>query len=113
MKINLLILFCLFVSCNTTNKQLPDNIITEEIFISVLKEAHLAEAAFELSKPKGVETAKKVLENTYSEIYLSYNIDKERFEETLSYYANHPEELEQIYSIVLKDLLQERTTLNP
>ena len=113
MKINLLILFCLFVSCNTTNKQLPDNIITEEIFISVLKEAHLAEAAFELSKSKDVETAEKVLYNTYSEIYSSHNIDKERFEETLSYYANHPEELEHIYSKVLKDLLQESATLNP
>ena len=113
MKINLLILFCLFISCNTTDKQLPDNIITKEIFISVLKEAHLAEAAFELSKSKGVETAEKVLDNTYSEIYLSYNIDKERFEKTLSYYANHPEELEHIYSKVLKDLLQESATLNP
>ena len=113
MKINLLILFCLFISCNTTDKQLPDNIISKEIFITVLKEAHLAEAAFELSKSKGVETAEKVLANTYSEIYASHNIDKEIFEETLSYYANHPEELERIYSKVLKDMLQESATLNP
>ena len=113
MKINLLILFCLFISCNTTNKQLPDNIISREIFITVLKEAHLAEAAFELSKSKGVETAEKVLDNTYSEIYSTHNINKDRFEKTLSYYGNHPEELEQIYSKVLNDLMQERTTLNP
>ena len=113
MKINLLILFCLFISCNITDKQLPDNIIIEEIFISVLKEAHLAEAAFELSKSKGVEAAKKALANTYSEIYSYHNIDKEIFEETLSYYANHPEELEYIYSKVLKEMLQESATLNP
>jgi len=113
MKINLLILFCLFISCNTIDKQLPENIISKEMFIPILKEAHLAEAVFELSKSKGVETAEKVLDNTYSEIYSTYNIDKDRFEETLSYYANHPEELERIYSKVLQDLLQERTTLNP
>ena len=113
MKINLLILFCLFISCSTTDKQLPDNIISKEIFITVLKEAHLAEAAFELSKSKGGETAEKVLDNTYSEIYSTHNIDKDRFEETLSYYANHPEELERIYSKALKDLVQERPTLNP
>jgi len=113
MKINLLILFCFFVSCNTTENQLPDNIITKEIFITVLKEAHLAEAAFKLNKSKGVDASKKILANTYSEIYSTHNIDKERFAETLSYFANHPQELEQIYSKVLKDLLQERTTLNP
>ena len=113
MKINLLILFCLFISCNTTDKQLPDNIISKELFISVLKEAHLAEAAFELSKSTGVETAEKVLANTYSEIYSSHNINKDKFEKTLSYYANHPEELERVYSIVLKDLLRESSTLNP
>ena len=113
MKINLLILFCLFISCNTTNKQLPDNIISKEIFITVLKEAHLAEAAFELNKSKGVEAAKKTLANTYSEIYSTHNINKDRFEKTLSYYANHPEELEQIYSKALNDLIQESTTLNP
>ena len=113
MKINLLILFCLFISCNTTDKQLPDNIIAKEIFITVLKEAHLAEAAFELNKSKGVESAKNTLDKSYSEIYSSHNIDKSKFEKTLSYYANHSEELEQIYSKVLKDLVQERTTLNP
>ena len=113
MKINLLILFCLFISCNTTNKQLPDNIISSEIFITVLKEAHLAEAAFELNKSKGVETAEKVLYNTYSKIYSSHNIDKDKFEKTLSYYANHPEELEQIYSKAIKNLMQESATLNP
>ena len=113
MKINLLILFCLFISCSTTDKQLPDNIISKEIFITVLKEVHLAEAAFELNKSKGIEAAKKALDKNYSEIYSSHNIDKDKFEKTLFYYANHPEELEQIYSKALKDLVQERTTLNP
>ena len=113
MKINLLILFCLFISCSTTDKHLTENIISKETFIAVLKEAHLAEAAFELNKSKGVETAKKALANTYSEIYSTHNINKDRFEKTLSYYGSHPVKLEQIYSKALNDLMQERTTLNP
>ena len=113
MKINLLILLFLFISCSTANKQLPKNIISKETFITVLKKAHLAEAAFDLNKSKGVESAKKILHASYAEIYLFHNIDKDKFEKTLSYYANHPEELEQIYSKILMDLIQERTTLNP
>ena len=49
----------------------------------------------------------------YSEIYLSHNIDQDKFETTLSYYSNYPEELEEIYSKILKDLAQEKTTLTP
>ena len=60
-----------------------------------------------------VETAEKVLYNTYSEIYSTRNINKDRFEKTLSYYGTHPEELEQIYSKALNDLIQESATLNP
>jgi hypothetical protein len=113
MKINLLILFCLFISCNTTESQYPESIIKEELFATVLKEIHLAEATFELNKSKGKEAAKKILENTYSEIYLTHDINKQLFEETLSYFSNHPEELEQIYSKVIKDISEEKITLNP
>ena len=109
MKIILSILSVLLLACTTPKTE----ILSETEFVNMLKEVHLAEAAFELNKSKGVETAKKALANTYSEIYSTRNINKDRFEKTLSYYANHPEELEQIYSKALNDLMQERTTLNP
>ena len=112
MRKNLLLLLILFLSCTSENKKVK-NIIPKDSFTTILKEIHLAEAAFELSNSKGVESAKKVLNKHYSEIYLSHNIDQDKFEKTLSYYAKHPEELEQIYSKVLKDLLQEKATLTP
>ena len=111
MRLNLLLLI-LFLSCNSENKEVK-NIIPKDSFTTILKEIHLAEAAFELSKSKGVESAKKVLNKHYSEIYLSHNIDQDKFEKTLSYYSNYPEELEEIYSKILKDLAQEKTTLTP
>lgn len=113
MKINLLLLFCFVLSCNYTKNKVPEDIIKKEIFITVLKEVHLAEAIFELNKSKKVESVKQILDKTYAEIYLSHNIDKDKFEKTLFYYINHPEELEQIYSKVLKELEHEKTTLNP
>tara|TARA_B100001758_G_C17921489_1_gene358701 strand:+ start:40 stop:372 length:333 start_codon:yes stop_codon:yes gene_type:complete len=108
MKKYLLIFFCLYLSCNTTNTQYPDNIIKEELFITVLKEIHLAEAEFELNKSKGKEAASKILANTYSEIYLTHHINEKLFEETLTYFSSHPEKLEQIYSKVIKDLSEEK-----
>ena len=61
----------------------------------------------------GTAIAEKYLHHNENNFLCSLYIDKNRFEETLSFYSNHPEELEQIYSKVLKDLLQEKTTLNP
>ena len=113
MKIILSILSVLLLACTTPKTEIPTEILSETEFANMLKEVHLAEAAFELNKSKGVEAAKKALANTYSEIYSTHNINKDRFEKTLSYYANHPEELEQIYSKALNDLIQESTTLNP
>ena len=109
MKIILTILSVLLLACITPKTE----ILSETEFANILKEVHLAEAAFELNKSKGVEAAKKALTNIYSEIYSTHNINKDRFEKTLSYYATHPEELEQIYSKVLNDLMQESATLNP
>ena len=113
MKIILSILSVLLLACTTPKTEILSEILSETEFANMLKEVHLAEAAFELNKSKGVETAKKALANTYSEIYSTHNINKDRFEKTLSYYANHPEELEQIYSKALNDLMQESATLNP
>ena len=76
---------------------------------SILKEVHLAEANFELFKTNSKEEAQKTLFNNYHEIYSKYNIDKNRFQETLEYYANHPEKLEAIYSKVLEDIKKERS----
>ena len=107
------ILSLLLLACTAPKTEIPTEILSETEFANMLKEVHLAEAAFELNKSKGVETAKKALANTYSEIYSTRNINKDRFEKTLSYYANHPEELEQIYYKVLNDLMRESATLNP
>ena len=112
MKINLLILFCLSISCCTPTAQFPKNIITKDLFTTVLKEVHLAEATYELNKSKGMEQAQNILAISYSEIYKLHNIKKEDFTNTLSYYANYPEELEVIYSELLKGLIEEQSTLN-
>jgi hypothetical protein len=113
MKIILSILSVLLLACTTPKTEIPTEILSETEFANMLKEVHLAEAAFELNKSKGVKTAKKALDISYSEIYLLHDIKKEDFENTLSYYANHPEELEQIYSKALNELMQESATLNP
>ena len=113
MKLKTLI-FCFFLlACSASKKEIPEDILTEEIFINILKQVHLAQANFELQKTKGIDKAKNKLANVYRDIYSTYHISEEEFQNTLSYYSENPEKLEEIYAIILEQLTEERTNLNP
>jgi len=112
MKIILSILSVLLLACTAPKIEIPTEILSKMEFASILKEIHVAEAAFELNKSKGLENAKNTLANSYQSIYKKYDITDSTFSKSLEYYAKHPEILEEIYSAVLEQLTNERSTLN-
>ena len=107
------ILICLLFACSNSDEKIPENILSENTFESILKEIHLAEATFELYKTKGMGKAQNELANSYQNIYSEYAISEEDFKTTLEYYSVNPEKLEKIYDKILKELTKERATLNP
>jgi hypothetical protein len=113
MKIIILLLSILLLACTTPKIEIPTEILSETEFANMLKEIHLEEAAFELNKSKGVINAKNSLATSYQSIYKKYDVDDSTFSKSLEYYAKHPEILEEIYSTVLEQLTDERSTLNP
>mgnify|MGYP006127150137 CR=1 FL=1 len=113
MKIILSILSVLLLACTAPKIEIPTEILSETEFANMLKEIHLVEAAFELNKSKGVVNAKNNLANSYQSIYKKYDIDTSSFNKSLDYYAKNPKILESIYSRVLEQLTDERSTLNP
>ena len=100
-------------SCSPPNEEIPENILSQNTFESILKEIHLAKATFELHKTKGMGKAQNELANSYQNIYSKYGISAEDFKTTLVYYSVNAEKLEKIYDKVLEDLTKERATLNP
>ena len=112
MKISSFILCLIFLSCGTPKTEIPQDILSENSFINLLKDIHLAEAEFELHKTKGMENAKNELGHNYNVIYDSHEITADDFEKTLDYYAQHPEQLEKIYTRVLEQLTKDRAILD-
>ena len=107
------VIFCLIlIGCGNQQKETPQDILSENIFIDLLKDIHLAEAKFELHKTKGMGIAKNELAHNYSSIYKKYEITLDDFDKTLDYYAQHPEQLEKIYTRVLEQLTKDRTILD-
>ena len=113
MKLKCLVIYCFLLACSSSEKGIPEWILSEKEFVSILKEVHLAEGEFELQKTNSKENAQNALRNNYQTIYSNHNIDENKFQETLEYYANHPGELEEIYAKVLEELTKERARLNP
>ena len=62
-------ILCLTFKGVEITKETPQDILSENIFINLLKDIHLAEAKFELHKTKGMENAKNELAHNYSTIY--------------------------------------------
>ena len=112
MKILPFILSLILLSCGAPKTEIPQDILSENIFINLLKDIHLAEAKFELHKTKGMENAKNELAYNYSSIYKKYEITVVDFDKTLDYYAQNPEKLEKIYTRVLEQLTKDRTILD-
>ena len=113
MNLKFLIVLSFLLACTSPKERIPEGILSQNEFASILKEVHLAEATFELQKTNGKEDAENALTKSYQTIFSSHNIDETIFQKTLEYYANHPGELEKIYAKVLEELTKERARLNP
>ena len=112
MKIISFILSLILLSCGNPKTEIPQDILSKNSFIGLLKDIHLSEAKFELHKTKGMENAKNELANNYNSIYKKYEITVDDFDKTLDYYAQHPEQLEKIYTRVLEQLTKDKTILD-
>ena len=112
MKIISFILSLILLSCGNPKTEIPQDILSKNSFIGLLKDIHLAEAKFELHKTKGMENAKNELAHNYSSNYKKYEITVDDFDKTLDYYAQNPEKLEKIYTRVLEQLTKDRTILD-
>ena len=112
MKIILTILSVLLLACSSPKTKIPTGILSETEFANILKEVHLAEAAFELNKNTELLNPRNNLANSYQSIYNKYDIDASTFSKSLNYYAKHPEILEKIYSAVLEQLTNDHSNLN-
>lgn len=106
MKIYLLILSCLLLSCSNYKEKPPQNIINQTAFEAALLDIHLAEANFEINKNNSLKNAKNELTRAYFEIFKKHEISEDDFKRTLFYYSKNPIKLERAYTNVLDVLIR-------
>ena len=99
----LILAMLLFYSCARVEKNTSELILSKNDFVEILQQIHLIEAEYELIKNKE-KFAKDRLNFRYDSLFKACNTNELVFEKTLFYYSNKPEELEEIYTIVLEKI---------
>ena len=106
MKRFILLLSVLFIglSCsdNKEEEQIPENVLDNAKFTSVMIDVQLIEGMH----AQGVEITSTAggVDGAYEKVFEKHGITKEEFQASFSYYQEHPDKMEMIYEQVLDSL---------
>ncbi len=82
--------------------------IPDDVMRKVLADVHMAEGAILNVRYENKDSMREVY---YSQIYEIHGISEEAFRSDMEYYQDRPEELEDLYELVIKDLVELDTRL--
>ena len=107
----LLPVFILMVSCSSNkNKATPENLLSKENMVSVMMDIQLADATINLSN-YGQGNYPNDKQKLLTAIYAQHKVTKKQFEESFSYYVEHPEEFQKIYDDVISGLSKKQAEM--
>lgn len=89
-----------FISCNENENVSPvsPQILGKEKMTAILVDIHIAESAIKLK----VDSA--YAEKTFHKIFSKHSVTKEQYEQSLKFYVDNPEMLNEIYENVLSEI---------
>ena len=79
------------------------SIISKDSMILILTDMHLADADVQLRKV-GLDSNNLVMKKNMETIVGHYNINTNRFKQSLKYYTSHPKEMDEMYAQVVTNL---------
>ncbi|TAL58612.1 MAG: DUF4296 domain-containing protein [Bacteroidetes bacterium] len=90
-------------SCGEKEKQvpIPSNILPKKKMVQVITDVHIAEAEANL-RTLPDSTSKETI--SFQKIFEKDSITKQQYEESLTFYIDHPVLLDSIYTQVLNEL---------
>jgi hypothetical protein len=98
----LVLCVALFVSCKT--EQIPENIIGEDLMVTILTEIHMVDA-YIVIEYDNEENAKEYLQNkVYPEIFERNGVTADDFYQSVDYYSDRPKAFRSIYEKVILQL---------
>ena len=97
------ILFAVLLACADDGPKPPDDPVSEELMVEVLRDFHLSQSYHEL-KGLSADTLDLVMNRSFNNILEEKGIDRDKFEATFDYYLTHPEEFTLLYERVVAEI---------
>ena len=93
----------LAISCGDKSKSvaIPPNVLSREKMAAVLTDIHMAEAEANLRTLPDSSSKETI---SFQKIFEKDSISKQQYKESLTFYINHPELLNDVYEEVLNEL---------
>lgn len=106
----LLLPFIIFSSCKDKTVVVPEAVLSSDSLTAVMVDIQLVEA---MKIKKGINDSlkKDSLLNLYAVILKKHGILQEQFEQSLSFYKEHPELLEEVYDKTINELSRLQATV--
>ena len=98
-----LLFFLPFACSNPDGRIKRSDIIPEEYLVPLLVDIHLSEGLLILSKVNKEYPGRDSVSN-YTDVINKHGFEKEDFDETIHFYSNKPDELDEIYELVISEL---------
>lgn len=97
-------LLILQFACSNPEEQIKrSDIIPEEDLVPLLVDIHLSEGLLILSKVNKEYPGRDSVSN-YTDVINKHGFEKEDFDKTIHFYSNKPDELDEIYELVISEL---------
>ena len=98
------------MSCVRKEEQLPKDVISEDKMVDVITEIELTQALVKLKFSNRDSTINQ--QELFNQVYTDFNITEEKFNNSLSYYCQSPEVIENIYMGVINKLSEKQAQNN-
>lgn len=107
-------IFFLFIltSCYQKNVNTKSSVLDKNTLVFLLKEIHLYDSEYKINKQNGISNAQLIFKNKCDSLFTTHNVNAKKFNSSIKFYSNMPENLEDIYSEILDQLTKEKTILN-
>ncbi len=99
------------MSCDgDESSEIPKNVIPEEKMIEVITEIELTQALIKLkfSVPDTTQGSAINKQELFNQVYKSFNTSEEQFNNSLTYYSEHPKLLMEMYIKVINNLSEKQ-----
>lgn len=101
----ILLLALIFSACNEDKaKEVPSNIVSEAIFIEILKDIHVAESAVEKMRLENVESIVRHKKTFFLNVIDKFGLSQRDFNDNYDFYSKDVTYFAEIYDKVLEML---------